>query len=115
TNPVTFTKSVAVILTVPPAISILFPYTTLFRSELSIQGGGTNTGTIDADAGTTLTFAASYTHGSSSSLTGQGTLTFSGGTHTLSGTRTNNRTLNTSPTVNLHAPYTILGTLNMSG
>jgi len=87
----------------------------LDAGALTIGGGGTNTTTIDADLGASLNFSASYTHGASSALTGQGTLTFSGGTHTISGSLDTNRIINLNATVNFNAPYTFSGTVNMNG
>jgi hypothetical protein len=73
--------------------------------DLQSSSGGTNTGTIDADAGTTLSFSVSYTHDASSALLGQGTLTFNGGTHTFTGTLSTNRIININGlAVNFNAP-----------
>ncbi len=83
---------------------------------LTLLGGGSNTGTIDADPGTTLTFQTqSYTFDPASSLTGSGTLTFNSPTYTLACTLSTNRTINVAGTVNFNAPYTFSGTLNLTG
>jgi len=93
----------------------------LDEGELNIGGGGTNLATIDADAGTTLTFASSYGHGATSELLGTGRLTFSVGTHDISGTLDTNRILDIGTpvflgtTVNFNAAYTFAGTVNLTG
>lgn len=91
--------------------------TNLDAGGLTISNGGTNTGTIDADAGTSLTFSSFFTHDDAASLLGTGTLTFSGGiSHTIACSLSTNRVINIQGgTVNFNAPYTMTGTVNLSG
>lgn len=87
----------------------------LTAGTLDVQGGGTNSGVIDAAGGTTLRFSAGYTHGASSQLNGTGELRFDGGTHTLANTLATNRVITidgSGTTVNFNGPFMFLGTIN---
>lgn len=91
--------------------------TNLDAGGLTIANGGSNTGTIDADAGSSLTISSLFTHDDAASLLGTGTLTFTGGiSHTIACTLSTNRVINIlGGTVNFNAPYTMIGTVNLSG
>ncbi len=90
----------------------------LHQDELAINGGGTSSGQIHADAGTTLTFAKAFTNEPASSLTGPGLMRFVGapGPYELSGAMETDRTIRfQAGMVNLNVPYTFDGTLELNG
>lgn len=90
--------------------------THLIAGGLTISNGGSNTGTIDADAGSTLSIASTLNLDPSSALTGQGTLTFTGGSpNTVACTLSTDRVINLNSTVNFNAPYNMTGTINLGG
>jgi hypothetical protein len=68
-----------------------------------IGGGGTNSNTITVNTGATLQFTHSYTHASGSNLSGAGTVTTSGGTHSFPA-----GTFNPTGTVNLSGGTTTI-------
>ena len=82
---------------------------------IALNAGGSNSGTLSAGAAGTLTLTASYTHGVGSSLSGSGTVTINGGTHTFpAGTFTPTGTVNFASgtiTVNNTFAPTSLGTI----
>lgn len=89
--------------------------TNIDAGGLTISNGGSNTGTIDADAGTSLTLASSFTLDPASALTGQGTLTFTSAPQTVACILSTNRIININSVVNFNAPYTMTGTVNLGG
>jgi len=90
--------------------------TNIDAGGLTISNGGSNTGMIDADAGTSLTLSSPISLDPASSLTGQGTLTFSGSQpFTVACVLSGERTININATVNFNAPYTLPGTVNLTG
>ncbi len=57
----------------------------LTSGTLSINSGGSNSGTIDAPAGTALNLGGSFTHALSGTIGGAGTFNFLNGTHNFQG------------------------------
>ncbi|MGD9692759.1 MAG: hypothetical protein AB7G17_05835 [Phycisphaerales bacterium] len=73
-------------LTVNPGITFDNSGTTnVLEGTLTLFGGGTNSGTIHVADGALLQLGAAYTHGISSTIMGEGGVTFAGGNHDVQG------------------------------